>query len=140
MVGDYGWKEKNIVGNMIIGIDFDGTCVTHDYPRIGKDIGAVYVLKRLVNSGHKLILNTMRSGVELQEAVNWFKENGIELYGANSNPTQKSWTDSPKVYAQLYIDDAALGCPLKLDDKLSHRPFVDWEVVASWLFEDEIIK
>lgn len=140
MVGDYGWKEKNIVGNMIIGIDFDGTCVTHDYPRIGKDIGAVNVLKRLVNSGHKLILNTMRSGVELQEAVNWFKENGIELYGANENPTQKSWTNSPKVYAHLYIDDAALGCPLKMDLNLSNRPFVDWEVVAYLLFEDEILK
>ena len=26
---------------MIIAIDFDGTCVTHEYPKIGKDIGAV---------------------------------------------------------------------------------------------------
>lgn len=125
---------------MIIGIDFDGTCVTHDYPAIGKDIGAVNVLKRLVNSGHKLILNTMRSGLKLQDAINWFKENGIELYGANENPTQKSWTDSPKVYAHLYIDDAALGCPLKMDEKLSKRPFVDWEVVAGWLFDDGILK
>ena len=125
---------------MIIGIDFDGTCVTHDYPRIGKDIGAVNVLKRLVNSGHKLILNTMRSGVKLQDAINWFKENGIELYGANENPTQKSWTDSPKVYAHLYIDDAALGCPLKMDENISHRPFVDWEVIERWLFDDGILK
>lgn len=125
---------------MIIGIDFDGTCVTHDYPGIGKDIGAVTVLKRLVNNGHKLILNTMRSGLKLQDAINWFKENGIELYGANENPTQKSWTNSPKVYAHLYIDDAALGCPLKMDLNLSNRPFVDWEVVSFLLFEDEILK
>ena len=125
---------------MIIGIDFDGTCVTHDYPGIGKDIGAVAVLKRLVNSGHRLILNTMRSGLKLQDAINWFKENGIELYGANENPTQKSWTQSPKVYAHLYIDDSALGCPLKMDSNLSDRPFVDWEVVAYLLFEDEILK
>ena len=125
---------------MYIAIDFDGTCVTHDYPRIGKDIHAVNVLKRLVANGHKLILNTMRSGKELDEAVNWFKENGIELYGANENPTQKRWTNSPKVYAHLYIDDAALGCPLKMDSNLSDRPFVDWEVVAYLLFEDEILK
>ena len=26
---------------MIIAVDFDGTCVTHDFPRIGKDIGAI---------------------------------------------------------------------------------------------------
>lgn len=123
---------------MYIAIDFDGTCVTHDYPRIGKDIGAVTVLKRLVEAGHKLILNTMRSGKELQDAIDWFKENGIELYGANENPTQKSWTQSPKVYARLYIDDAALGCPLKMDLNLSNHPFVDWKVV-SFLLEDNAI-
>ena len=123
---------------MYIAIDFDGTCVTHDYPRIGKDIGAVTVLKRLVEAGHKLILNTMRSGKELQDAVNWFNENGIELYGANENSTQKRWTQSPKVYANLYIDDAALGCPLRMNSDLSERPFVDWEVV-SFLLEDNAI-
>ena len=47
---------------MIIAIDFDGTCVTHEYPYIGKDIGAVPVLQRLVKAGHELILWTMRSG------------------------------------------------------------------------------
>ena len=123
---------------MYIAIDFDGTCVTHDYPRIGKDIGAVTVLKRLVEAGHKLILNTMRSGKELQDAIDWFNENGIELYGANENPTQKRWTQSPKVYAHLYIDDAALGCPLRMNSDLSERPFVDWEVV-SFLLEDNAI-
>ena len=125
--------------NMYIAIDFDGTCVTHDYPRIGKDIGAIEVLKLLIKSGHKLILNTMRSGKELQDAIDWFKENGIELYGANKNPSQKSWTNSPKVYAHMYIDDAALGCPLKMDLNLSDRPFVDWDVVSTLLKDHAII-
>ena len=43
---------------MIIAVDFDGTCVTHDYPRVGKDIGSVPVLKRLVEEGHQLIIWT----------------------------------------------------------------------------------
>ena len=124
---------------MYIAIDFDGTCVTHDYPRIGKDIGATEVLKRLIKSGHKLILNTMRSGKELQDAIDWFKENDIELYGANKNPSQKSWTNSPKVYAHMYIDDAALGCPLKMDLNLSNRPFVDWDVVSTLLKDHAIV-
>ena len=133
-------KEKiRMVNNMYIAIDFDGTCVTHDYPRIGKDIGAIEVLKRLIKSGHKLILNTMRSGKELQDAIDWFKENGIELYGANENPSQKSWTNSPKVYAHMYIDDAALGCPLKMDLNLSNRPFVDWDVVSTLLKDHAIV-
>lgn len=124
---------------MYIAIDFDGTCVTHDYPRIGKEIGATKVLKRLVEAGHKLILNTMRSGKELKDAINWFKKNDIELYGANENPTQKRWTKSPKVYAHLYIDDAALGCPLKMDLNISDRPFVDWEVVSCLLKDNGIL-
>jgi hypothetical protein len=31
----------------VVGVDFDGTCVTHEYPKIGRDIGAVPVLKEL---------------------------------------------------------------------------------------------
>lgn len=115
---------------MKICIDFDGTCVTHDYPKVGKDIGAVPILKKLVSNGHKLILYTMRCDKELNDAINWFKENGIKLYGVQKDPEQSNWTKSPKAFANIYIDDAALGCPLKLDDKLSNRPFVDWDKVS----------
>ena len=126
---------------MIIAVDFDGTCVTHDYPSVGKDIGAVPVLKWLVEQGCSLVLFTMRSSLgsgpgengDLQDAINWFARNGITLYGINTNPAQRSWTRSPKVYAQLYIDDAALGCPLKFDASLSNRPFVDWSQAKKML-------
>ena len=130
---------------MIIAIDFDGTCVTHEYPSVGKDVGAVSVLEDLIYNGHKLILNTMRSGKELSDAVKWFENNNIELYGINENPTQKSWTTSPKVYAQLYIDDAALGIPLieKLMEKngftINDRPYVDWLQVRKLLVKHNII-
>lgn len=124
---------------MYIAIDFDGTCVTHDYPKIGKDIGAITVLKRIIKSGHKLILNTMRSGKELDDAVNWFKEHNIELFGVNENPTQKSWTSSPKVYAHMYIDDAAFGCPLINVPELSDRQFVNWPLIELKLTQMEII-
>ena len=118
---------------MIIAVDFDGTCVTHDYPNIGKDIGAVPVLKELVENGHKIILYTMRWDKELKEAVQWFESNNIPLFGINENLTQRKWTKSPKIYAHLYIDDAALGIPLILDEGMSNRPFVDWKEVKSLL-------
>jgi hypothetical protein len=132
---------------MIIAIDFDGTCVTHEYPNVGKDINAVPVLKELVEKGHQLVLFTMRSdnlqeektplnsetGNYLTDAVNWFNDNGIPLYGVQTNPTQHTWTSSPKAYAQLYIDDAALGCPLKYDPEFADRPFVDWSKVREML-------
>ena len=79
---------------MIIAVDFDGTCVTHKFPEMGEDIGAEEVLKKLVKKGDKLILNTMRSNMPernyLDEAVAWFKEKGIPLYGINENPTQNT--------------------------------------------------
>jgi hypothetical protein len=122
-----------------INVDFDGTCVTHEYPFIGKDIGAVPVLKKMVASGCNLILFTMRSGKTLDDAVRWFKNNGIKLYGIQTNPKQKSWTTSPKSLADLMIDDSALGCPLKFDATISKRPFVDWVIVEKLLTEKGII-
>jgi hypothetical protein len=118
---------------MIIAVDFDGTCVTHDFPHVGKDIGAVPVLKELVEAGNQLILWTMRDEKYLAAALRWCSENEIRLYSYQRNPTQDRWTRSPKCYAELYIDDAALGCPLKIDPKLSDRPFVDWEQVREEL-------
>lgn len=120
---------------MIIAVDFDGTCVTHDYPEIGKDIGAQKVLRRLVDSGADLILWTMRSGKELDDAVQWFKDNDIPLWGVQTNPHQHYWTTSPKAYAKLYIDDAALGCPLIYQSN-GQRPYVDWDSVEKLLFKE----
>lgn len=119
---------------MVIAIDFDGTCVAHEYPKVGKDIGAIPVLKRLVDNGHQLILWTMRSGDYLHDAVNWFKENNIPLYGIQRNPTQDAWTTSPKAYAELYIDDAALGAPLTNIGVENERPYIDWEKIGTMLW------
>ena len=136
---------------MIIAIDFDGTCVTHEFPKIGKDIGAVPVLKALAAKKHKLILYTMRSngrknpkikdddGRYLDHAVAWFEQHDIPLYAINANPMQKRWTSSPKIYAKLYIDDAALGCPLIEDDTMSDRPYVDWTAVEQQLIDKGIL-
>jgi len=114
---------------MKIAVDFDNTCTVYNYHGIERDIGAVPVLKRLAEAGHLLILNTMRSGEGLREAVSWFERNGIPLYGVNEDPDQKKWTQSPKVFADVYIDNAALGCPLRFDPSVSGSAFVDWKEV-----------
>ena len=123
---------------MIIALDFDGTVVSHEYPHIGEDIGAVPVLKELVAAGHKLILFTMRSGKLLDDAVAWFERNGIELYAVNEKPEQKSWTSSVKVHANIYIDDCALGCPIRYEEDI-RRPFVDWKKVREILAYNRVI-
>lgn len=110
-------------------IDFDGTCVEHRYPEIGKDVpGAVEMIRWFQAEGARLILWTMRSGLELAQAVRWFTEKNIILMGANENPTQAMWTTSPKVLADLYIDDSAFGCPTLWDSE-RQRKMVDWAAV-----------
>ena len=116
-----------------VAIDFDGTIVTHEYPRIGKPVPyALETIKSLQENGVKLILWTMRSGEELQAAVDYCAKNGVVFYGVNQNPDQHTWTKSPKAYAPVYIDDAALGCPL-IEDEYSNRPYVDWFKVCELL-------
>ena len=126
---------------MYIAVDFDGTCVTHEYPKVGKDIGAAPVLKKLIKEGHQLILHTMRDGKELDDAVQWFNKNGIPLYGINENPSRSRWTTSPKIFAHLYIDDAALGMPMvTYDSSLApHRPYVNWKSVEVILKKKGVI-
>jgi hypothetical protein len=114
---------------LIIAVDFDGTVLTHAYPSMGKDIGAIPVLKELVRQGHRLILYSMRSGITLNDAIMWFHKNDIPLFGVNYNPEQLAWTSSTKVYANIYIDDAALGCPL-IRPSDGSRSYVDWTAVA----------
>lgn len=123
---------------MYLAIDFDGTCVTHEYPKVGRDIGAQRVLKQLTEKGHKLILNTMRSDKYLKDAEEWFEKNDIPLFASNLNPTQYSWTNSPKVYANIYIDDASLGIPL-LKGPNDDRAYVDWLTVESILKESNVL-
>lgn len=99
---------------MIIAVDFDGTIVTHDYPRIGKPIPfAIETLKKLQADGHQLILWSVREGELLQEAVDYCQQKGLEFYAVNASfPEEKqlSTTDTPrKIIADIYIDDRNLG-------------------------------
>lgn len=122
-----------------IAIDFDGTCVEHDYPAVGMDVeGAVDTLRALNKRGHRLILYTMRSGEKLEAALKWFKERKITLWAVNRNPEQEEWTESPKVYADIYIDDSALGCPIMFIEGV-RRPVVKWTKVRTQLEFDGVL-
>lgn len=93
---------------MIIAVDFDGTLAVTDYPKIIEP--KVYVIKfckLMKNDGHTVILWTCRHGKELEEAVEWCKEQGLTFDYINENPPEKIpiYGDSRKVYADLYLDD-----------------------------------
>ncbi len=98
---------------MTIAVDFDGTIVTHAYPKIGRPIPfAIDTLKRLQDEDHhQLILWTVREGDLLQEAVEYCRNKGLEFYAVNSNyPEEQPEHNAPrKITADLWIDDRNLG-------------------------------
>jgi len=134
----------------IIAVDFDGTLCDHQFPEIGTEVpGAFHWLREFQAAGAKLILWTMRSDLRnpqdkgdgptpgakadqdyLRAAVEWCRARGVEFWGVNHNPQQATWTASPKVYAHIYIDDAAFGCPLRDMPRAGSRPAVDWSRVG----------
>lgn len=98
--------------SMVIAVDFDGTVVEHDYPRIGKEmLFAFATLKELNKKGHKLILWTIRTGDLLDEAVEYCKKNGVEFYAVNKNYPEEEFSEriSRKLNADVFIDDRNVG-------------------------------
>lgn len=99
---------------MTIAVDFDGTIVKHEYPKIGKEIPfAIQTLKMLANEGHRLILWTVREGALLKEAVDWCNERGLEFYAINKDYPEeeisKNSRYSRKLKVDIWIDDRNVG-------------------------------
>lgn len=99
---------------MTIAIDFDGTIVTHEYPRIGEELPfATDTLKMLQKDGHKLILWTVREGKLRDEAVEWCRQHGVEFYAINSDYPEETQSGnehfSRKLKVDMWIDDRNIG-------------------------------
>jgi hypothetical protein len=98
---------------MIIAVDFDGTLVEHRYPEIGKEkLFAFEALKDLQKQNHQLILWTIRTGKELDEAVEFCRQRGLEFYAVNKSHPEEEFdpeTTSRKIQADVFIDDRNIG-------------------------------
>ena len=97
---------------MIIAVDFDGTIVEHRYPAIGKEIlFAFETLRELQKQNHQLVLWTIRTGKELDEAVEFCRQRGIEFYAINKSYPEEKYdeTISRKINADIFIDDRNIG-------------------------------
>lgn len=140
-------KSDNKNNSKVIAIDFDGTCVYNDWPKVGPDIyGCEEVLKKLVENGHKLILLTQRSkdtdkGDILSLAIKWFNYHNIKLYGVNKNPDWDANPDlgtSRKVYADVYIDDHNAFMPVTTDENDEGEPIklVYWPAIDAWFVKN----
>ena len=100
------------LNNVKIAVDFDGTIVEHEYPAIGKEkLFAFQTLRELNKMGVRLILWTFRTGKELEEAVEFCRENGVEFYAVNKSYPEEVYDESisRKIDADIFIDDKNVG-------------------------------
>jgi hypothetical protein len=101
-----------ITDKYTIAIDFDGTIVEDEYPKIGKPIIFAFdTLKKLQENGHRLILWTYRKGRALDEAVAFCEKNGIVFYAVNKSFPEEEFDPkySRKINADYFIDDRNIG-------------------------------
>lgn len=114
---------------MKIAVDFDGTIVEHVYPKIGNEmLFAFDTLKMLEKQGHQLILWTFRAGRELDEAVEYCRNNGVEFYAVNKSYPEEIFIPgkmSRKLDVDLFIDDRNIG------------GFLGWSVIWKILNPDD---
>lgn len=128
-----------------IAVDFDGTIVDHRFPEIGVEVPHAldWLLRWVKEPRIELMLWTMRSnsgGNFLFDAVRWCQDHGV--YFAHVNSAPQLWTTSPKLFADVYIDDAAAGVPV-LHPKEFKRPVVDWREIGPLVqrqFETFVVK
>ena len=108
---------------MIVAVDFDGTLTrTDDYPRAQPNHIGFHVIRKFQERGGKVILWTC-----LEYAVAFCGAFGLTFDAVNRNlpEMEQKWlqschTVSPKVFADVYVDDRG-------------NTGVDWEAIDKLL-------
>jgi len=138
-----------ITKKLNIYLDFDGTVVEHQFPKIGRcNFGCIEVIKKLQNAGHKIILNTYRADID-QEYLNaalkvlneqyWMLLRDRKLRDDFKLDPITEWTPkkihpSPLDFklveqtGELFIDDIASKTPLK-PAVMTPTRMVDWDML-----------
>ncbi len=97
---------------MIFGVDFDGTISFGEWPECGPpNRRLIKYLNKRKEKGDKLILWTCREGEDLENAVRFCRDNGLEFDAVNDNIPEtiaKYRNNSRKITCDYYIDDRML--------------------------------
>ena len=93
----------------IIAVDFDGCLAADAWPEIGEpNIKAIFELQKRKVHGARVILWTCREGKDLEEALTWCKEHGLEFDAVNDNvpeAIEEMGYNSRKILAHEYWDN-----------------------------------
>lgn len=105
-----------------IAVDFDGCLCKNNWPDIGNpNTEAINELIRRRQEGDKVILWTCREGDQLDNAIRWCKEHGLEFDAVNDNLTENKEffkNNSRKLYANEYWDDKAKAVTYREEGEL----------------------
>jgi len=124
-----------------IFLDFDGTVVEHDHPRIGREVPfAIETIINLIRAKHEVILNTYRanskdSDLGMQQAIQFltyrlskYGEKMIKCTDMKIMPQKWDW-DLIKINNVIFIDDMADNMPTLPGIRIPNLFMVDWERV-----------
>ena len=123
---------------MQIQLDFDGTVVEHQYPKIGREnFGSMKVIKKLQEAGHEIIINTYRADLgsePLKKAIEFLNfHHKVELKPITKynllkrHPLPWDW-HIMRDNEIIWIDDIASDMPVK-DSNFGNGKMVDWRIV-----------
>ena len=112
----------------IYAVDFDKTLSVgeYKYPDIGRpNIALMAFLKKKREEGNRVILWTCREDNELEIALGWLRNLGMEFDAVNDNVDvmKEAWGNNPrKVFADYYIDDRSVKDYTELLPKSKAQP------------------
>jgi len=98
----------------VLALDFDKTICESEYPLLGPQrTGASTIIRKFVQEGYGIVINTCREGLALADAINWLHENNIPYHYVNCNfphLISEYGADCRKISANVYVDDKNLHC------------------------------
>lgn len=96
----------------IYAVDFDGVLCEDEWPEIGEPLEwNIEAIRNLRRHGNKLILWTCRTGEQLEAALQFCKDHGIEFDAVNANLPETNEAfggDARKIFADYYVDDKSV--------------------------------
>lgn len=112
------WLPLKEETKIVIAVDFDGTLCHSRYPEVNTlDMRAIQILRLFQANGGRLILWTCRHGKPLENAIAACNSWGLKFVAVNAGDPEllQQWEQrsgekehSPKVFADMYIDDKAM--------------------------------